>query len=429
MSSRNNSGPLPVLFDVAELGSHSHAGARGVRRVVENLARGLARDPKIDVRWTGISRHDREELAAAVGDDKCHATYYSHRLPLVDEAGKFFWQSAAWTAEQKLRPTGIPGVFGTLARTIDKLSRNIPRTAFREARVFHSPFRPLPSESKSDDFPLPFLTVYDIIPLLRPELVTPLSIQIVGSIARSIHSRAWLTCISQTVKDDICNYLNFPPERAFVTPLAASPEIFRRAELEEGKEVRRRYGISEAPYILSLCEIEPRKNVEHMVESVLLMLRRHPMKDLQLVFVGKYIARSLQLLALRAKLACFGKRAIFTGFVPNQDLAGLYSGATAFAFPSLAEGFGLPPLEAMQCGIPVVCSNTTSLPEVVGDAGFLLDPNDKEAWSDAFQRLITSEELRRIFSTRALKRAQLFTWEKTLRAVVAGYEFAVANHP
>jgi glycosyltransferase involved in cell wall biosynthesis len=120
-------------------------------------------------------------------------------------------------------------------------------------------------------------------------------------------------------------------------------------------------------------------------------------------------------------------RIILTGFVPDEDLAAIYSGALAFAYMSRYEGFGLPPLEAMQCGVPVITSNTSSLPEVVGDAGIILDPSDEQGLCDAMLRLFGDEALRCHLGSRGLVQSSKFSWERCIREMTDAYSEALAS--
>jgi glycosyltransferase involved in cell wall biosynthesis len=119
-------------------------------------------------------------------------------------------------------------------------------------------------------------------------------------------------------------------------------------------------------------------------------------------------------------------RIVLAGFVPDDELAALYSGATAFVYPSLYEGFGLPPLEAMTCGVPVIASNTSSLPEVVGEAGILLDPHDADGLSQAMLALYRDGRLRAELAARSLARAECFGWERFTRRTLDAYRAALA---
>jgi glycosyltransferase involved in cell wall biosynthesis len=118
---------------------------------------------------------------------------------------------------------------------------------------------------------------------------------------------------------------------------------------------------------------------------------------------------------------------ILTGYVADEDLAALYSGALAFIYLSLYEGFGLPPLEAMQCGVPVITSNTSSLPEVVGDAGIMVDPRDENAICQSIFDVYRDQSLRDQMSRRSIERAQLFSWDRTVHETIAAYKLAIGN--
>jgi glycosyltransferase involved in cell wall biosynthesis len=118
---------------------------------------------------------------------------------------------------------------------------------------------------------------------------------------------------------------------------------------------------------------------------------------------------------------------MFTGYVPDEDLSALYSGARAFVFPSLYEGFGLPLLEAMQCEVPVIASNTTSIPEVVGDAGILVDPKDVDALCQALLDLLTDNSLSQELKRKGLERAKLFSWDKSAADTVEVYKRIISN--
>jgi len=144
------------------------------------------------------------------------------------------------------------------------------------------------------------------------------------------------------------------------------------------------------------------------------------MDDLKLLIIGEEVSRYG---SLRRSVEAAGVRqdVRFFGFVPDRTLACLYRLASVFAFPSLYEGFGLPPLEAMACGTPVVTSNVSSLPEVVGDAALLVDPYDVGALSDALARVLCDEGLRRQLVARGYARAGRFSWERSVRAIHDGY--------
>ncbi len=416
---------LRVLFEISELGSYARMGERGIRRVIENLGSGLMADPAVDVSFTGISRYDRIKVSRVLGEGFELRTRYSPVPRVANTLANLSTRFGASSVASRLRPRRLfPGVFSVGPRFIGELSRRVSPQILARVQIFHSPFAPLPLPSVGPKNLAWFLTIHDIIPLIYPELVSRSSLRDVSVVARSVHRGAWIVCHSESVRIDICERLAVRPERVFVMPLAASTAVFHEASGVEAKTIRQRYGLDGSPYILSLSAIERRKNLVHLVDAFARVARQPKMRDLKLVLVGRYWPDSPEFIALRARHPDLAPRIIFTGFVPNPDLAAIYTGAIAFAFPSLAEGFGLPPLEAMQCGVPVVCSNTTSLPEVVGDAGFLLPPNDVDAWAEALFQLVNDPVLREAMKTKSLARAKLFTWDRTLHELVNAYRFA-----
>jgi glycosyltransferase involved in cell wall biosynthesis len=235
-----------------------------------------------------------------------------------------------------------------------------------------------------------------------------------------------VVAISESTKRDVCSVLRIRPERVFVAPLAAEPGIFYECNDQEKRvAVRRRCKIPDGPYLLSLCTLEPRKNLASLVRAFCRMARQHPELKLSLVLVGAAGWHSESLDRALAGAAGLRDRIILPGYVPDADLASLYSGAHAFAYLSEYEGFGLPPLEAMQCGVPVIASGTTSLPEVVGDAGVLVNPQDETAVAEALCRLCRDEAWRQDLGARGKVRASMFTWQRCVDNVMATYQAAM----
>jgi glycosyltransferase involved in cell wall biosynthesis len=181
--------------------------------------------------------------------------------------------------------------------------------------------------------------------------------------------------------------------------------------------VRSRYRLPEG-YVLFVGSVERRKNLRGLLQAYARLLETDVACPLVIVGTRRRgageIGRTLQELHLEESV-------IFTGYVPDADLPAIYTGADLFVFPSLYEGFGLPPLEAMACGTPVVCSNAASLPEVVGDAAIMVDPYDVEGLAEAMLRVLTDADLREHLRRKGLERARQFTWERTARETVAVY--------
>ena len=211
--------------------------------------------------------------------------------------------------------------------------------------------------------------------------------------------------ISEFLREEIITELKFPPSKVSAIPLAPSIIFYPRTN-EQINSVLNQFKLP-SEYILFVGTIEPRKNLVLLLEALKIMKTKVP-----LVIAGwkgwgeKQLKRKLKELGLE-------KQVFLTGYVDNNTLACLYSGAQAFVYPSLYEGFGLPVLEAMACGCPVICSNKASLPEVAGEAALYIDPYNPESLANTLERLLTDTEMRKAFVKAGLKRTKQFSWQKT----------------
>ncbi|HET8853098.1 MAG TPA: glycosyltransferase family 1 protein, partial [Ktedonobacteraceae bacterium] len=192
--------------------------------------------------------------------------------------------------------------------------------------------------------------------------------------------------------------------------------------------VRARYGLGER-YVLCLSGLDQRKNIPQLVRAFAQLYRQPGDPNLQLFISGNPDKQRGPLFPdprpVASELGVTNQ--IVYRFVEEEDKPALYSAASVCVFPSLYEGFGLPPLEAMSCGAPVICSNRTSLPEVVGDAAISLDPNDTEALAEAMHSVLTNKTLEADLRARSLQRAAQFSWRKTASETIAAYEEAFAR--
>lgn len=227
--------------------------------------------------------------------------------------------------------------------------------------------------------------------------------------------------ISHNSKQEIMDILKIPEERISVTYLGAA-ERFRPVEVQEEKQkvLRARYGLPEQ-YILYVGTIEPRKNLERLVKAFYQFHNENPVSNIKLVLAGglgwKYegIFEQIKRLHLADRIIC-------TGYVDEQDLPNLYNLALLFVYPSIYEGFGLPPLEAMSCGVPVISSNTSSIPEVVGDAGILVDPYSVNDLAKAMTMVVESSTLRETMASQGLQQASRFSWHQCALDTLKAYE-------
>jgi len=242
------------------------------------------------------------------------------------------------------------------------------------------------------------------------------------TVRRSAREAAQVIALSEYARNDIIASYSLRPENVSVIPLAASAH-FRPVPNEEVQRIRQTYGI-EGEYILSVGAIQPRKNLGRLVAAYSRLRWAKPEGKLpKLVLVGKCAWLYDETLRTIKELEV-SNSVILTGYVPEADLPALYSGAICFVYPSYFEGFGLPPLEAMKCGTPVIVGNKTSLPEVVGDAGLLVDPFDVDDIACVIQRVLTDSNLRAQLRVQGLERAKHFDWQMTARQTLSVYKKA-----
>ncbi len=297
----------------------------------------------------------------------------------------------------------------------------------KDVDLFHSPFFPLPDQGDGSGRLKRFLTVYDLVPILYPQFFEFHEDHLLHRILQSLKHEDWVLCISHSTKNDLCNYLKFDPARVFVThPAAASDFFYLCSDVEKIEMTKKKYKIPEAPYILSVNTLEPRKNIDHAIRCFARLVQENNI-DLNFVLVGTKGWDYAKIFHAISDSGSIKERIILTGYVADEDLAALYSGAQAFVYPSFYEGFGLPPLEAMQCGLPIITSNTSSIPEVVGDAAIMLDPLDMDGLADSIFRIYKNPSLRAEMSARSIARAAQFSWDRCTQQTIAAYRVAFGN--
>jgi len=266
------------------------------------------------------------------------------------------------------------------------------------------------------------LTVHDLIFRIFPQHHKRLNYWYLNA-AMPLYCRraSAVIAVSQSTKRDLVRLYGLEPARISVVHEAAAPH-FTPAPPALVAQVRARYGLPDR-YLLHVGTIEPRKNLKHLLEAVHRL--RAKREDVRLVIAGskgwlyQSFFEGIEELAL-------GDAVVLPGYVPDADLPAVYSGAQLVAVPSLYEGFGLPVLEAMACGAPVVCSHTSSLPEVGGDAAAYFDPTDVDAMADAILTAWRDEALRETMRTNGLARAARFSWTRAAEETLAIYEQVIS---
>jgi len=284
--------------------------------------------------------------------------------------------------------------------------------------LFHAPHYVLPLFCRRRSV----VTIHDCIHLLFPEyLPNRLGYRYAKLMMGSAIDRSSLVfTVSEASRRDILQfYPDADPERLQVVPNAIDETLLADPGAEEMERVKERYQIR-GRVVLYAGNIKPHKNLDRLIAAFGLLKQRPGHEDLKLLIIGDEI-RKYPSLRRRVEAAGVRQDVRFFGFVPDQTLAALYRLASVFAFPSLYEGFGLPPLEAMACGTPVVTSNVSSIPEVVGDAAVQVDPYDTAAIASGLERVLADPALRATLVARGYERAQHFSWERSVRAVHASY--------
>ena len=302
------------------------------------------------------------------------------------------------------------------------MTLHVPLRLWRHrADVFHVPdgvppyFAPCPS----------VVTVFDLSVVDHPEWY-PLeqAEKLQHGMGNGLHRATRLIAISEFTRSRLQDYYGIAAEKIDVTPLAPSSTARPITDPSKLAEIRQRYGLEEG-FILHVGAIQPRKNLARLVEAHALAFAGQSQPP-QLVLAGPPGWRNEEIMGAIDKSALQSRIKII-GYVPQDDLPALYSAASCLAYPSLYEGFGIPPLEAMACGTPVVTSNTTSLPEVVGEAALSVHPEGTEALAEALKQLVEDKELREELRQRGFQQAAQFSWERTAALTWKTYERAAAG--
>ncbi len=429
---------LKVAYDISILGQGyiNRKAKTGIYRVVESLFLELVKLSEIELTaiplnqistiWENISTSlylQDQSLCEKILFDSCFISRLN-LTPIYQAAVKLQRQLIQFSLKEYpilYKPSlSIQVPFKLISKLDIKATFNPEKF-----NIYHSPFYPIPDRTITQNLHR-VLTIYDLLPILTPHNFTKNICSKFRSIINSIdRHQDWITCISENTKQDFCNYTGMKPERVFVTPLAASENFYPVSDSEIISQKLRQYQIPEQPYLLSLCTLEPRKNLNFLLQCFGQLLAQDPSLDLNLVLVGVSGWKNNDIFQTVQNNPLLKKHVIFTGYIPDRDLSAIYSGALAFVYPSLYEGFGLPPLEAMQCGTPVIASNTSSLPEVAGNAGLMINPTNRDDLCQAMLDLINNSAIRYELSQKGLDRAAQFSWSKCAEETIKVYKIAV----
>jgi glycosyltransferase involved in cell wall biosynthesis len=354
----------------------------------------------------GIGRYTRELVGTLLDLPQ------DHQYTVFAATGGL--QSADWTAsiQGKARPRSLPLSDEWVARLWHRARLPVPVETFTgPLDVFYSPDFVLPPTRRSTRR---ILTVHDLSFLHYPDHFVPKLVRYLEKVVpRSVARADRVLADSQATRDDLISMMGVVPEKIDVLYSGVDARFTPRPEPGERERLRARYGLGGQPYILSVGTIQPRKNHLRLVRVFAQLTG-----EVRLVIAGGpgWLYEDVM-----AEAARHPDRVQMMGFVDDADLPALYRGATLFIFPSFYEGFGLPVLEAMACGTPVVCSDRSSLPEVAGEAALLVDPHDEASIASGIELALSDEELRERMRARGLEQARNFTWERAARQLLAAF--------
>ncbi|MFD2936673.1 glycosyltransferase family 4 protein [Spirosoma flavum] len=419
---------MNIILDASPLGiGFYHRQARtGISRVIEQLVIGLHHSNEINL-MLAAPTHLTETMRYS------HSVFNGNAPVFVNNSSE---QSLARVENRLLgyfspdsKPTKV--IRELTYRTRRLLNQDVSdfnAASLSDQTLYHATFFPIPEAiRKSRTLPM-VQSIYDMIPILYPNWFTS-GEQTVKQVLATLPPEAWVTTISQATKDDFCAHTGFDTNRVVPILLAASPTLFYPV-IDQGQKqaIKTKLGIGDKPYLLSLATLEPRKNIAHLIRAFGQLVNSGEVaSDVQLVLVGAKGWKFDEIMAEASKSPALVSRLIFTGFVPDEELAPLYSGALAFIYPSLYEGFGLPPLEAMQCGLPVIASTIAAITEVVGKAAIQVSPTDADALCQAIVTVTKSSTLRADLSAKGLKQASLFSWDKFTAEHVELYKHIIRS--
>jgi alpha-1,3-rhamnosyl/mannosyltransferase len=363
---------MPIILDARTATDHFP----GIGRYVANLTHALA--------------HSAPELQLALLTDP----FASARLALPD----------------------LPRIACSVSPFSIQQQWDVPRRLRRaQATLYHSPYYLMPY---SPGVPTVF-TCHDLIPLIYPQYFTATQ----RLIYRLTHTLALRTAqvtiaVSRTTQADLLRYFHVDPQR-IVAIHEAADEHFAPQPPEAVAAVKTKYALPDR-YVLYFASNKPHKNLVGLIQAWQVSNIKFQVSNLKLVIAGHWDNRHPEAKQLVEEWN-MRSQVIFAGPVDEADLSALYSGAMLFVFPSLYEGFGLPVLEAMACGAPVVCSNVSSLPEVAGDAAVLVNPLDTNVLAEAMGHVLASQELQQALREKGLAQVTKFSWQRAAQETLAVY--------
>ncbi len=381
------------ILDARTATNHFPGIGRYVRNLAPALAAQLTPEERLSILWNPA------DLTAWNPSDLTGAQIDAVPAPISP-----FSLRQQWT---------LPGLLRQVAR-----QTGVRTSRWKAHSLYHSTYYLMPYWPGMTTV----LTIYDLIAMLHPEAVS-LQARLLFRLttALALRTARHVIAISQATRQDLLTHFGVAAEQVSAIPLAADPR-FQPQPPDEIQRRRVKYDLPEE-YLLYLGINKPHKNLPTLIHAYARLAGAMESSLPPLVIAGAWDERYPQVKQQVQKLG-LENTVRFLGLVDDADLPALYSGCALFVFPSLYEGFGLPVLEAMACGAPVLCGNRSSLPEVAGSAALLVDPANVDAMASAIQKAL-DESTRRILSQRSLVQAATFSWQRTATETLAVYRQAM----
>lgn len=420
-----------IIFDVAVLINAEEVGnvyRTGLYRVTDEILKGISKSEKYEIYLFDFFLRERLIYKYII------KKYKNVKVLTIDSlfyklVGYSFFNLSDYFKQKETRCKrnsliefyrfikNIAFYMGKLIKYLDRIRRIKIRLKPKYSDIYFSSYYPLPVTGLFSNLEK-IIIIHDLIAIIHPEYFYDLSNKVfMENILDSISADDKVLCVSESTKNDLLKYRKDLSERNVnVIYLAASERFFPNNSREDFEKLKKKYNLNDKFY-LSVCTIEPRKNLELILNAYSVLLRKC-INIPKLVLTGTYGWKSEELLIRIQEInLIYGNKIILTDFVSDDDLAILYSNTLCFIYPSLYEGFGLPPLEAMQCGAPVITSNNSSLPEVVGLAGVLINGNDINELCEIMEYYM-NETNRFNITQKSIERSKLFTWQNTVKKII-----------
>lgn len=411
---------MNVIFDATIIANYfdKNASRSGIFFAAKNILELFLADPQVQVLFYFSSKNIEHSIRVheeLYPDVPCVQSFekYNRLISSKRKLQSLHKKLYARSLARKIPALGILLLNFVLQKTFEK---DCQRDLIKKTDCFFSPIYKIPKIIRNNKNIRPFVCLYDAIPILFPNLSC-------ASFAKDVCES---TLTSDTIFYDSKNTQNdferlFPylkKNKKKVVYLAASGLFKEEHDKRRFRLVKEKYGIPhDKRYVFSLCSVAPHKNLVRNLRTFSSFIKKHKIDDLIWILGGGSLASFVdQLKQSGVDFDTINTR--YIGYVDDEDLPTLYSNAEWFVYTSQYEGFGLPPLEAMQCGCPVITSNNSSLPEVVGDAGIMIDWDSDEQHIEAYEKYYFNEKLRKENSRKGLERAKLFSWKKTVDKII-----------